>query len=67
MDMNFELIGIVLTVLFWLVIKNIKLGRRSGLQGYLILTQRDILLIGGRESEVNYLGNSRLERDMTKI
>lgn len=67
MDMNFELIGIVLTVLFWLVIKNIKLGRGSGLQGYLILTQRDILLIGGRESEVNYLGNSRLERDMTKI
>lgn len=65
--MNFELISIVLTFLFRLLIKNIKLGRGSGLPGDLILTQRDILLTGGRGSEVNYLGNSRLERGMTEV
>lgn len=62
-DINFELISIVLTFLFWLLIKNTKLGRGSGLQGNLILTQRDILVTGGRGSEVGYLGNSRLERE----
>lgn len=41
-DINFELI-VVLTFLFWLLIKNTKLGKGTGLQGDLILIQRDTL------------------------
>ena len=47
-EINFELIIIVLTFLFWLLIKYIKLGNVNEFQGDLMLIQRDILLRGER-------------------